>query len=279
MRVRAIRDLSQLSDSEFFQSVAEGLGLIVRNAVKLYEGATIVAREGRSHASRVLEGIAEEEAAKFLVLMDAVRCPRQPGERFAAQLGRFGDHLAKGLYANSCSWRPTTLGQLQEYMDSCRHEFYLDGPNDVDWIFRNEVIQNREGGLYVDYVSSDEGHFWTDPSLYESVLSGTFEPLALKMAKVLSDVGLATAIGLSVVAQIWRPAPLDMKTSWSEFRDLNLRTLEALETEKVLLEQPSEAYSWVINHWQFPMYDLDLRSIPVDMEVLREQRRNWSPDW
>jgi AbiV family abortive infection protein len=279
MRVKAIRDLSQLSDSEFFKAVAEGLNLVLRNALKLHDGATVVSQEKRNHPSKVLEAIAEEEAAKFLVLIDSVRCPKQPGERFARQLGRFSDHLAKGLYADACSWRPTTLGQLQEYIDNCRHEFYLDGPNDVDWIFRNEVLQNREGALYVDYVSTDEGHSWTDPGQYEGFLSGTFEPLSLKMAKALSDVGIATPGGRAVVAQIWRPAPLDVKTHCSEFRDLNLRTLQALETGRLLLEQSNDVYSWIVNYWQFPMYDLDLHLIPVELEGLRERQRNWSPDW
>ena len=102
MRVRAIRDLSQLSDAEFFVSVAEGLSLVLNNAVKLHDGAALIAQTKRSNACRVLDAVAEEEAAKFLALTDAVRCPRQPGERFARQLGRFSDHLAKVLYSDAC---------------------------------------------------------------------------------------------------------------------------------------------------------------------------------
>jgi hypothetical protein len=53
----------------------------------------------------------------------------------------------------ACGMRPGTLAELQEYVDNHREEFYLDGPNDVDWIFRNEVLEGREGALYVDYVA------------------------------------------------------------------------------------------------------------------------------
>jgi hypothetical protein len=41
----------------------------------------------------------EEEAAKFHILLDAVRCPREPADRFSRQLGYFNQHPVKGLYA------------------------------------------------------------------------------------------------------------------------------------------------------------------------------------
>lgn len=278
MRVRAIRDLSQLSDSAFFESVAEGLGLVLSNAVRLYDGATKVAQAGRSRASKVLEAIAEEESAKFLVLMDAVRCPKQPGARFAGQLSRFSEHLAKGLYARACTWRPTTLGELQEYIDHDRQEFYLDGPNESDWIFRNQIHQDRESTLYVDYVATDEGHSWTDPGQFEELISGSIEPFSLEMARALSDVGLATSRGLSVVARVWRTAEINPNTSCSEFRALNLRTLDEVRKDGLLREE-STVCPWIVDRWQFPMYDLDLSMIPVKLDVLREQQRNWSPEW
>ena len=169
MRARAIRDLTQLPDRGFFVEVAEGLTLILGDACRLQSGAASLAQAKQFHASRVLQLVAEEEASKALILLDAVRCPRHPGDRFANQLGRFNDHLAKGLYARACSLRPATLAQLQEYLNSYRQEFYLDGPNDVDWIFRNDVISRREEVLYVDYVATDDGRSWIDPQRYEAL--------------------------------------------------------------------------------------------------------------
>lgn len=102
MRVRASRDLASLPDAEFFETVAEGLGLIVKNIARVYEGAATLSEAGQKHVSRVLSMIAEEEAAKYLILIDAVRCPKQPPSRLSNQLGRFNQHLAKGLYARAC---------------------------------------------------------------------------------------------------------------------------------------------------------------------------------
>ena len=95
------KDLAQLTDSALLAEVAEGLGLVIENAGRLYASATVLADAKRFHGARVLQALSEEEASKDLILLDAVRCPRQPSDRFAAQLGRFNDHLAKGLYARA----------------------------------------------------------------------------------------------------------------------------------------------------------------------------------
>ena len=84
---------------------------------------------------------------------------------------------------------PGSLEQLQEYIDHSRHEYYLDGPNDVDWIFRNEVIQGREGTLYVDYVANEDQHSWADPAQFEELFLSSPEPWSVQTARYLHDVG------------------------------------------------------------------------------------------
>ena len=279
MRVRAIKDLTQLSDPDFFAAIAEGISLVVKNVARLQAGAAALGESKQMHPARVLSTVAEEEVAKVLILLDAVRCPRTPGERLAGQLARFNDHLAKGLYARACGMRPGTLAELQEYVDNHREEFYLDGPNDVDWIFRNEVLEGREGALYVDYVARDDGHHWSDPSMYEDLYFGPLEPAAVKTARSLHDAGLCSAASLAIVAEIWRANPVEPETHFSAIRELNVRTLRTLDERGLLAEQSSDVYSWIANEWQFPMYGLDLSKIKVDLEMLRERQRNWSPDW
>ena len=108
---------------------------------------------------------------------------------------------------------------------------------------------------------------------------GPTEPLALKMAKALFAVGLSTGSALKIAAEAWRPTAIEPDTRWVEIRSRNHQTLEALESAQLLQLQPHETYSWVIDQWQFPMYDLDLGLIPVNVESLRERQRNWSPEW
>ena len=54
---------------------------------------------------------------------------------------------------------------MRRLVDILRREFYLDGPNDVDWIFRNQILDSRESRLYVDLIADEEGRLtWTSPA-------------------------------------------------------------------------------------------------------------------
>lgn len=282
MRVRAIKDLSQLSDSAFFAEAAEGLSLVMANARRLYASAIMLAEGKHYHGARVLEALSEEEASKYLILMDAVRCPRRPGERFASQLARFNDHLAKGLYAQAYWMRPASLGQLQEYLNHHREEFYLDGPNDVDWLFRNEINRHREEALYVDYVAHEDGHTWFHPGIYADSSCEPFthtEPIALQIAGLLHDIGFSTADTLTTVADLWRSEAMLPEMEWAQLRQLNYGTLARLDSDRMLKECNDSDYQQLIDRWQFPLYTLDLSLLRVDIESLREKQRLWIPDW
>jgi hypothetical protein len=39
------------------------------------------------------------------------------------------------------SSRPANLGEVHRAIIKECHEYYLDGPNGFDWIFRNDIIQ------------------------------------------------------------------------------------------------------------------------------------------
>jgi len=282
MRVKAIKDLSQLPDDRLFETIAEGLANILDNARRLYEDSEQLVSSNRGQGARILRSVAEEEAAKFLILVDAVRCPRDQADRFVRQLDRFNGHLAKGLYSRSCNWSPATLGQLQEYLDNHREEFYLDGPNGVDWIFRNDILQGREELLYVDYIANEDEHIWLHPSRFvtDLVLSlKGLRPGTLRICEALSSCGVATPQGLDVVALVWRGASdsIERKMKWPELRELNRRTLEELERKGLFQERALEVCAEAIDRWQFPLYDLDLAQIRTDKTVLRERQRSWAP--
>jgi hypothetical protein len=55
----------------------------------------------------VLKGFAEEEAAKILILVDAVRCPpKLISSKLKRIVGWFYDHLARLIYAEAVAWKP-----------------------------------------------------------------------------------------------------------------------------------------------------------------------------
>ena len=92
---RTIKDLVQLREPNFFETLAVGLQLLVEHVQRLWNGASVFRESHNSHAARVLTTVAEEEAAKVFILLDAVRCPRCPPKRFSRQLGYFNSHLGR----------------------------------------------------------------------------------------------------------------------------------------------------------------------------------------
>lgn len=110
---RAIKSLCQLPDTNLFDEIATGVDLIIESVRELYS-ASHGLRETDSHrAARVLRNLAEEEALKVLILVDAVRCPLDRQEEKSRALGYFYDHLAKGIYAEAPSG---SLPILQKFL-------------------------------------------------------------------------------------------------------------------------------------------------------------------
>ncbi len=99
---RPIDNLERLPDVALFKELSEGMPLIVDNAVSLDETAHCLHQEMKFRASEIMRGFAEEEAAKFLVLIDFVRCPPNSKQR-TSTLKHFNDHVKKRIYARTCS--------------------------------------------------------------------------------------------------------------------------------------------------------------------------------
>ncbi len=276
MRAIAIRDLVQLSDKGLFEEVSAGLDLVFKNASQMDEDAQALWDNGRWQGSKILTAIGAEEAAKFLILMDAIRCPRDPADSLSRQLGYFSDHLAKGIYAECCNCRPASFEELSIYIMEDLQEFYLDGPNEVDWIFHNDILRQREQQMYVDYIATDDGHYWSEP-LREGFFSLRTQPAVLALAGAMHAAGFASPRGLELIAEIWRPVRMRDDFPGHKLRDLNNETVGVIRAE-IAAQVPAEDYEQIIDLWPFPLHSLALRIISVDKENLRNKQRAWSLD-
>ena len=154
---RAITELTRYPDDRVFQVVAEGIACITENATSLDGSAARLHRAADFRASKILQGFAEEEAAKVLILIDFVRCPAVP-ERRAQTLKHFYGHVAKRIYALACTYpRIATFDELCNLVEEESRPVHLDGPNWVDWIVPNSISWERQQALYVDYVQGRHG--------------------------------------------------------------------------------------------------------------------------
>ena len=215
---------------------------------------------------------------------NAVRCPPGNQQERNRILAYFYCHLAKGIYADVCYWRPINFMEVRKGVDDLRSAYFLDGPNDVDWIFDNSIIQQREDDLYVGYVREDtqeEGQgncHWTSPvsgvSSLTNKMLGSTTPAILQLARALYDVKATSFEGLPVIAEIWRSVGLHDEMRFDELEQTNLKTLEALKDCVLKTPVTEEVRAHIQHRWIFPLWPLDLRLLPSDRkERLDEKKR------
>lgn len=119
--------LCQMPHDKRLDFIAEGLPIILDSAQGFFwRGAEQLKDHPRE--AKVLQGYAAEEAAKKVILMDAVRCPpKLIAQRLGKIVGWFYDHLARLIFADAAGWKPMHLADLRSYVDNDRRGHYLDG--------------------------------------------------------------------------------------------------------------------------------------------------------
>jgi hypothetical protein len=230
----------------------------------------------------VLEGLAQEEAAKILILIDAVRCPPK---LVASKLGRivgwFYDHLARLIYAEAVSWKPMHLAQLREYVDQQRRGHYLEG-HAGEYIMPNWAIYQRESQLYVDVEAyRDDVLNWSAPRdpAYGHRSFGPYMPPALRVAAAMEQVGMFTPKGLEAVSEVWGSLEYIDKEDHHDGKKLTEQMLTRLHAEGRMLDTAQQDHvSCLYRDWQIPMYNLEFSLIPVTLEELEaaQEREYWS---
>lgn len=269
--LRQARRLSHMAHDERLAFIAKGLPIILESA----RGFWIASREikDRSREANVLAGFAEEEAAKILILMDIVRCPRKiVSSKVGTMVGLFYDHLARLIYAEAVDWKPMHVAQLREYVDMQRKAHYLEG-SVGEYIVPNWNVARRESQLYADIEAyEDEVPGWNAPS-GTAYLFPSFVPSVMRLVEALSAVGVFTGPGVAATAEIF--GQLEFKDA--EHHGDEERLTEQLFTRLVAENLTTEAASQdhvgeLYRTWQLPMYNLEFKMVDVPLEELERER-------
>lgn len=276
-KARQFTKLAGLPDERLFAELETGLDLIAKNSTQLADAAVTLSQQGVTRPADILDSHATDEAGKFLLLLDAVRCPRSHLQK---HFSRAGQHLARLLYADTANLRPATFEELVSYININRKSNYLDGPEGGEWVFRNSMLFWREHALYVDYVElEDRTCQWQDPDHFKEV-TGTFSLTrnsAADLVSVLVDVELHRAPALAVLASLWRTfAPTD-DTHISEVRGRIDDTIRALEKQDLLQGEPDTWTRVIMERWTFPLWGVDLSIENVKLQALLDERERFSP--
>jgi AbiV family abortive infection protein len=260
LRTKSITRLASLSDDDLFDELSKGFGYTLSNSQRIYSDAN--ALDNGSRGSAILSILSEEEAAKALILVDAARCPRDEPKKLSEHLKRYYKHLAKGIYAAACYWAPETFGDLIKYIDSERQKYYLDGPNDIDWIFWNRILANREQAIYVDYIETDDGCGWLVPPAEE--IWAPYPNMALSVAQALNVVGLSNGRGFKILAEHWRHLTIDDSFHYMDLRKHIWKMAEKLHDAGLVNELTDADQRAILDHWSFPLHSVDVGLSGID---------------
>lgn len=253
--------------------IQSGLAALAEHVARLRSSTERLINEGDARAARVVDATAVEEAAKVLVLLDLVRLGWKDDARARTLIKYFYRHLQRGIYAEMVDTSPASYEEVRQIVDRLRLSHYLDGPNDVDWVFRNEVESAREEAIYVDYIETDEGPRWVSPAWRDDVtLWGPSRATALVGA--LDRAGLLTMDGLKLIATEWNGVVFDDDSHWQEVERRTWAVLRGAEAAGLFSsELTSRDTSLILGSWGFPLHSLDLRLKQVTDEELRAEQK------
>jgi len=279
MRPRAFTILADYAEPDLLAALAEGMSLIAEHVAALETAAQHQTGPYAARAAAAIRVVADDEAGKYLVLLDVARCARQTVDHKKRQLRRCGNHVAKGTYAKAVDMRPATYRELIRYVGQLRQSHYLDGPNDVDWIFRNEIEAEREDRLYVDFVDTDEGTDWISPERFDT-LGFDMPSGAVRLVAAMHQAGFSTPTGLSIVADVWRDFVPEDDTHWGEVANRSRETLKRMEAAGVPAQATEADQYRIVDTWSYPLHqtapEKGKEKAEVDPNDLRRQQE-WDP--
>ena len=279
--LRQAKRLCQLNHRSRLEFLAEGLPIVLQSAQGFWQSSKQL-RKSHGREAKVLEGFAKEEAAKILILMDAVRCPpKLIASKLNRIIGWFYDHLARLIYSEATSWKPMHLAQRREYVDRQRRGHFLEGQAG-EYILPNWTIYERESRLYVDVEAHQDNQLsWNAPrnSYTGFDILDSFVPPALRVAAAMEQVGMFTVKGLQATSEIWGSLEYVDKEDHHAGDKLTEQLLCRLFEESLILDTAEQSDATTLYQtWQIPMYNLDFSLIPVTLEELQaaQEREYWS---
>jgi hypothetical protein len=266
--MRQVKSLVMVAPEQRCTILAEGLPVLLKSAEGLYAASRAIKDEDR--AREILEGHAEEEAAKILILLDFVRCPLGLSAEAQRVLSRFYDHGTRLIYAQACTWRPTDVNELRRYVDRERRSHYLEGYAG-EYILPNSQVFAREARLYADLVRNQDGSFvWNDPTeMFTGGDSWHFPPAVIKVARALAKVGAFSVQGLEIIHRLWSAQPFVGPEHAQESDGLIQQTLATLiDAGLPSAEADQPDAQTIYGYWQLPMYAIDTKRVQINLEDL-----------
>lgn len=250
--------------------------MLIEGLTRIGESVGVMAREieladdaEAPTAARVLRNVCREEAGKFLLLLDLYRMPKISQGQMSTHLHRAGDHLAKLLYAQMADFAIGDRREMSRAIETYRASHYLDGPNDVDWIWRNELLAEREGALYTDLVDMEGDLEWWTPG----DLSWVTVPKSILLVQALAGTGVVSKEGFQALRDAWVDFDHESDSRWDDWSSRTKTVLEGLSDDVVPDPDTWGSHaSFAVQEWPMPLIGFDLSKREVGLEELSRAR-------
>lgn len=280
METRQFNQFENLSAEETRETLAEGLGLIVEHVEDLQAKANRI-EDDAPRLAEIARTLAKEEAGKAFVLIDYLRPTAEisDGER-SSHLAYAADHMARLVYVRYYGTRPASFEEATRIIERNRRSHYLEGPEAVEWVFRNRMIDEREKLLYVDYVEREGETEWRSPvgaaerMLETGTLVSRFSPWSSDLLLAMNESGLLEPEPLRLLGETWEEVELTPEFRWGDCLQLNRDWLESCHEADVISPDAEEGQlGLILDRFLFPLCGLDLRRNDVLDEMRERQER------
>jgi AbiV family abortive infection protein len=269
MKTRQFKQLAGRGFTQRLPLLIEGLAAIATNVRHIAAELDVCVDAQAYRAAELLRNIGREEAGKFLILIDSSRAPGSDQATISRQFDRAGNHLAKLIYAQVADYSIASQPELLRAIESHRQKFYLDGPNDYDWIFPNDLIAEREAALYVDLVESEGVLMWSSPHDDDMLVT---TPKSLQLVEAIMTTGIVSQPGLSILQDAWRGFDPTADTHHNEWVRRSTAALETFAAQHKVSDGWSNVAGFVVYEWPMPMVELDIDEVNVTAEELSKRR-------
>lgn len=255
-----------MAHEERLEFIAKGLPIILVSAQSLWCASRSLGDE-MPRESGVLRGLAAEESAKALILIDAVRCPRHRApSRLGAILGSFYSHLARLIYAGSVLFPLVNVRQLQEHVDLQRKDYYSKEAGG-EATLPNQHLYHREGLLYTDVLAGESGELsWSDPfeiiRSTDSVASKEISQLSLQLVEAMATLGIFSLQGLKATSEVWGKVEFAGPEGHLDAAELVQELVDRLVREDLPMEGSVDPHlQTLLDYWRLPMYNLNFKKV------------------
>lgn len=274
MKEKSLGSIASLSPPERTVVVSEGLRMLAEHVEVLTDDAKSLWEGKRYRSAKVIEHLAAEQAGAFLILFDLMRAGASlTTMRRKELITRFYNHRARAMYVEAYGSELSGIDEAQKFIDLYRDDLSLDGPNDIDWILRNELDHNRESAMYVDLVNYEGSLRWESPKMYEyEPISRKYSPpRAVSVVLALHAAGLADCSGVQATVDVWASIDVERKRqmSWAEAAAANHEVLARLVSDK-----SSGLFSSIEDSWVFPLTTVDMSRRKVAPDHLRKLQQD-----